>query len=190
MSITLTYYFFQQDCFSGMPIAKFQTADAKPPARADSGDVDAGLRRAIELLFFAYRDFTAEPDAILSAYGFGRAHHRAIYFIGRHPGISVSELLEILKITKQSLARVLRQLIDEGFVEQRSDTADRRRRMLFLRAKGRRLEHELTSRQARRIERAMAAAGADAEDGFCRVLRGIINEDERHRVAGDIVGRA
>ncbi|HEC14832.1 MAG TPA: MarR family transcriptional regulator, partial [Rhodospirillales bacterium] len=82
---------------------------------------DEDLRQALELLFYAYRDFTAEPDAILAKYGFGRAHHRVIYFVGRNRGITVSALLGILKITKQSLSRVLGQLLDEGFIEQKTD---------------------------------------------------------------------
>ncbi|MCH9053130.1 MAG: MarR family transcriptional regulator, partial [Proteobacteria bacterium] len=88
------------------------------------------LRRGIELLFYAYRDFTAEPDAILARYRFGRAHHRVIYFVGRNPGITVSELLGILRITKQSLSRVLRPLVHEGMIVQRKGTRDRRQRLL------------------------------------------------------------
>ncbi|MCW8836123.1 MAG: MarR family transcriptional regulator, partial [Rhodospirillales bacterium] len=91
---------------------------------------DEELRQAIELLFFAYRDFTGEPDEMLARYGFGRAHHRVIYFVGRHPGITVSDLLVILKITKQSLARVLRQLVKDGFIRQETGPRDRRQRLL------------------------------------------------------------
>jgi DNA-binding MarR family transcriptional regulator len=141
------------------------------------------LRRAMELLFFAYRDFTAEPDAILANYGFGRAHHRAIYFIGAHPGISVSQLLHILKITKQSLSRVLGQLVREGFVDQETDSGDRRRRLLRLTSKGAELEALLTEKQCRRIARAYREAGAEAVAGFRAVLRGIVNEEDRHRLA-------
>ncbi|MDH3738942.1 MAG: MarR family transcriptional regulator, partial [Alphaproteobacteria bacterium] len=86
------------------------------------------LRQGIELLFYAYRDFTAEPDAILAKWGFGRAHHRVIYFVGRNPNITVTELLAILKITKQSLSRVLGALIEDGFINQRADPTDRRRK--------------------------------------------------------------
>lgn len=137
------------------------------------------LRQAIELLFFAYRDFTAEPDAILAEHGFGRAHHRVIYFVGRNPGITVRRLLDILRITKQSLARVLRQLVDEGFIEQRRDAADRRRRLLHLLEKGRHIEAMLTARQADRMAAAFAAAGPDAGRGFTEVMRGIINKKDR-----------
>lgn len=141
------------------------------------------MRHAIELLFFAYRDFTAEPDAILADYGFGRAHHRVIYFVGRNPGIAVNQLLDILQITKQSLARVLRQLVDEDFIEQRLDENDGRRRLLHLLDKGQRLEARLTERQAERIAGAYERAGEDAARGFKDVLRGIINESDRGRVS-------
>ncbi|MFQ5764336.1 MAG: MarR family winged helix-turn-helix transcriptional regulator [Rhodospirillales bacterium] len=143
---------------------------------------DAELRQAMELLFFAYRDFTGEADAILADYGFGRAHHRVIYFVGSNPAITVSELLQILKITKQSLSRVLGQLIEDGFVSQRTDDADRRRRRLYLTPKGAELEQLLTERQSQRIAAAYRDAGADAVEGFRTVLRGIINQEDRERV--------
>ena len=141
------------------------------------------LRQAMELLFFAYRDFTGEADALLADFGFGRAHHRVIYFVGRHPGMAVSELLGILKITKQSLSRVLGQLIDDGFILQRTDAADLRRRHLYLTTKGADLERRLSERQSQRIMRAYQDAGADAVQGFRAVLRAIINEEDRARVA-------
>ena len=141
------------------------------------------LRQAMELLFFAYRDFTGEADALLADFGFGRAHHRVIYFVGRHPGMAVSELLGILKITKQSLSRVLGQLIDDGFILQRTDAADLRRRHLYLTTKGTDLERRLSERQSQRIMRAYQDAGADAVQGFRAVLRAIINEEDRARVA-------
>jgi DNA-binding MarR family transcriptional regulator len=141
------------------------------------------MRQALELLFFAYRDFTGEADALLADFGFGRAHHRVIYFVGRHPGMAVSELLEILKITKQSLSRVLSQLVADGFILQRTDAADRRRRHLYLTAKGGDLERRLTERQSQLIMRAYHDAGADAVQGFRAVLRAIINEEDRARVA-------
>ncbi|MHA1598045.1 MAG: MarR family winged helix-turn-helix transcriptional regulator, partial [Alphaproteobacteria bacterium] len=147
---------------------------------------EQALRQAIELMFFAYRDFTAEPDAILADYGLSRAHHRVIYFVGRSPGIAVNQLLDTLRITKQSLARVLRQLVDEGFIEQRMDAFDGRRRLLFLLEAGQRLEQKLTECQARRIASAYADAGDGAADSFRAVLRGIINEDDRDRTGGDI----
>lgn len=135
------------------------------------------LRQAIELLFFAYRDFTAEPDEMLAEYGFGRAHHRVIYFVGRHAGLSVSELLGILKITKQSLSRVLSQLIEQGFIIQRAGETDRRRRLLELTEKGIELERRLSENQRQRIARAYREAGAAAVEGFRRVMIGIISDE-------------
>ena len=141
------------------------------------------LRQGMELLFFAYRDFTGEPDQILARYGFGRAHHRAIYFVGRHPSITVSELLAILRITKQSLSRVLGQLVREGFVTQRPGAQDRRQRLLELTDKGRALERELSENQRTRIARAYREAGAEAVEGFRTVLRNLIDEEDRQRFA-------
>jgi len=145
---------------------------------------DEDLREALELLFFAYRDFTGEADAVLDTYGFGRAHHRIIYFVGANEGISVGELLSILKITKQSLSRVLSQLVDEAFIEQATDSGDRRRRRLYLTDKGRALESELTERQSRLIADAYRESGAEAVAGFRTVLRGLINKEDRGRVLG------
>jgi DNA-binding MarR family transcriptional regulator len=139
------------------------------------------LRQGIELLFFAYRDFTAEPDALLADYGFGRAHHRVIYFVGRNPGMTVSDLLAILRITKQSLSRVLGQLVDEGFITQRPGLRDRRQRLLELTEKGVELERQLTERQRARIARAYREAGAEAVEGFRKVMLGLIDEDDRSR---------
>ena len=142
------------------------------------------LRQGIELLFYAYRDFTAEADAVLAVLGFGRAHHRVIYFVGRKPGMTVSELLDILKITKQSLSRVLGQLVREGYIVQRPGTADRRQRLLELAPKGAELERRLTEDQRALVARAYRAAGAESVDGFRRVLLGLVNEADRGRFAG------
>lgn len=144
------------------------------------------LRQGIELLFYAYRDFTGEPDRILQTYSFGRAHHRTIYFVGRNPGITVTELLGILRITKQSLSRVLGTLVEEGFIAQNADADDRRRRLLTLTAKGEALEAELTQTQIKRFARAYREAGAEAVEGFRRVLMGIVNPDDRARVGNPI----
>lgn len=139
------------------------------------------LRQAIELLYFAYRGFTAEPDQILAEYGFGRAHHRVIYFVGRHPQITVSELLGILGITKQSLSRVLGQLVAEGFIVQRPGVRDRRQRLLELTEKGLALERKLTENQRARLARAFRQAGAEAVEGFHTVLYNIVDEAYRGR---------
>ncbi len=138
------------------------------------------LRQGMELLYFAYRDFTTEPDAILGKYGFGRAHHRVIYFVGRNPQITVSELLSILRITKQSLSRVLGQLVRDGFVVQRKGESDRRQRLLELTPKGVELERRLSESQRKRIADAYREAGAEAVEGFRRVLSGMIG-DARHK---------
>jgi DNA-binding MarR family transcriptional regulator len=139
---------------------------------------DEELRQGIEMLFFAYRDFTAEPDAMLARFKFGRAHHRVIYFVGRYPGLSVSDLLDILQITKQSLSRVLGQLVRENFITQTKGTRDRRQRLLELTPKGRELESQLTASQRARIARAYRDAGADAVEGFRKVMLGIMSQDE------------
>lgn len=141
-----------------------------------------------ELLFFAYRDFTGDPDAVLEQYGFGRAHHRVLHFVNRHPGLRVAHLLDILKITKQSLARVLKQLIDEGFVSQRAGEHDRRERLLYLTAKGVRLADKLTQLQVNRIEEALRMAGPGADAAMRRFLFQMIGENERARVEALISG--
>jgi DNA-binding MarR family transcriptional regulator len=140
------------------------------------------LRQGIELLFYAYRDFTGEPDIILDKYDLGRAHHRVIYFVGRNPMITVTELLDILRITKQSLSRVLSHLLETNFINQRADPADRRRKQLTLSDKGKALEHELTSTQINRFAHAYREAGADAVEGFRRVLIGIVEPKDRANV--------
>lgn len=150
---------------------------------------DPALRQAIELLFFAYRDFTGDADSLLARWGFGRAHHRVIYFVGRRPGISVGELLTLLRITKQSLARVLGQLMREGFVVQRIDAGDRRRRRLYLTAEAEELERTLTERQAARLAAAWNSAGEPAADGFREVLRAMIDIDDADRSFHSSTGR-
>ena len=140
------------------------------------------VRQGIELLFFAYRDFTAEPDASLGQYGFGRAHHRVVHFVGRHPHMTVGELLGILRITKQSLNRVLGQLVRQGFIIQHRGAQDRRQRLLELTESGRELERRLSEPQRERVSAAFHKAGAPAVEGFRKVLLGIIaDEDDRRR---------
>jgi DNA-binding MarR family transcriptional regulator len=139
------------------------------------------LRQGMELLFFAYRDFTAEADAILARYGFGRAHHRVVHFVGRHPRITVGDLLAILHITKQSLSRVLGQLVEEGFIAQHPGPRDRRQRLLELTEKGREIERLVSEPQRRRLARAYREAGAQAVEGFRQVLLGIIAEEADRR---------
>ena len=141
------------------------------------------LRLGIELMFFAYRDFTGEADSILAEQNMGRAHHRAIYFIGRNTGITVSDLLNILCITKQSLSRVLSGLMQDGYVTQKTGATDRRQRLLYLTETGIALEARLTSLQGRRFAAAYREAGVDAVDGFQRVLRGLLDSDTIDQIA-------
>jgi DNA-binding MarR family transcriptional regulator len=149
---------------------------------------DDQLRQGIELMFFAYRGFTADPDRILSARGYGRAHHRAVHFINRRPGLMVNELLDILGVTKQSLNRVLRQLVDDGLVESRVGALDRRQRNLHLTAAGQVLERELSAAQRRRMRAAFSNAGPDAVVGFRKVLEQMIDPELRERVLGALDG--
>ncbi len=137
------------------------------------------IRMAQDLLFFAYRDFTLAADGILDELGLGRAHHRALHFIGRNPGITVSDLLAILRITKQSLARVLTELVERGYVVQAQGQADRRQRLLTLTQEGMVLERRLFERQRERLAAAYREAGGVAVDGFRRVMRGIMDETAR-----------
>lgn len=140
------------------------------------------LISCVELLYFAYRDFTSDPDTILEQYGFGRAHHRVLHFVHRNPGLKVAELLDILKITKQSLARVLKQLVDEGFIIQRAGSEDRRERRLYLSAKGGRLTDKLTQIQVKRVEGALATLGTGADVLARQFLFAMINEKDRPQV--------
>jgi len=137
----------------------------------------------IELLFFAYRDFVSEPDAVLETYGFGRAHHRILHFVNRHPGMRVADLLDILKITKQSLARVLKQLIDGDFIIQKTGDADRRQRLLHTTDTGRALASRLLEVQTKRLRIALAGLTPECRASAAAFLRGIIDAGEREKVA-------
>jgi len=148
------------------------TPQLKPP-EATTFPSEAELRRGMELLFFAYRDFTGRPDEILAEFGLGRAHHRVLYFVGRNPQISVNALLNILLITKQSLSRVLGRLIGQGYIVQHPGEKDRRQRLLKLTKKGVDLERRLFSNQQARLARAYRLAGPSAVEGFWQVLADI-----------------
>jgi len=136
----------------------------------------------IELLFFAYRDFVSDPDEVLAKFGFGRAHHRVLHFVNRNPGMKVAELLDILKITKQSLGRVLKQLVDQGYVLQKEGANDRRQRLLYVTAKGETLAMRLAGLQTGRINHALAELGPNAHDAACRFLAAMINTENRDEV--------
>jgi DNA-binding MarR family transcriptional regulator len=137
----------------------------------------------IELVFFGYRDFVGEPDRVLERYGFGRAHHRVLHFVNRNPGLTIAALLDILNITKQSLARVLKDLIESGYVEQRAGAEDRRQRLLFLPKKGEALAMELAERQSRRITAALAGAGPDGRRMISHFLTGLVEPASRTDIA-------
>jgi DNA-binding MarR family transcriptional regulator len=159
-------------------------ADVKSAAHTHLFLREEELRQGIELLFYAYRDFTAEPDAMLARYGFGRAHHRVIYFVGRYPQLTVTELLGILRITKQSLSRVLGQLVRQGFIVQKPGPRDRRQRLLELTPEGVELERQLSENQRQRVAKAYRQAGAQAVEGFRNVMLGIMgSESDRAKFA-------
>ncbi len=140
-----------------------------------TGDSDIDFE-VIELLFFAYRDFISDPDAILAKKEFGRAHHRVVHFVNRNPGMTVADLLDTLGITKQSLARVLKQLVDSGYIAQIEGTEDRRQRHLYPTAAGRALALDLAKPQSRRIGRAFGKTGSDMRDVVIRFLQGMRNK--------------
>ncbi len=155
---------------------------ADDPAEAPQDGQDE-LIQLVELLFFAYRDFIGDPDAILDEYGFGRAHHRVLHFVSRNPGLRVADLLDILKITKQSLGRVLKQLVDEGFIYQETGRNDRRQRLLYPTPRGAALAARLARPQLERFSRAVAAAGIEDKEAAQRFLMSVVNPEERPRVA-------
>jgi DNA-binding MarR family transcriptional regulator len=150
--------------------------------KADQGVAGEPTWDIIELLFFAYRDFVGDPDEVLSKLGFGRAHHRVLHFVNRNPGMKVAELLDILRITKQSLGRVLKQLIDQGYVIQREGAKDRRQRLLFVTPKGELLALKLAALQTERIGRAFAELGPGAHETARRFLAAMIDAENRASV--------
>jgi len=172
-----------------MADVNFSTTAASKP-RVESHRAGPPLYDLIELLFFAYRDFVADPDHALEIYGFGRAHHRVLHFVDRNPDLTVAELLDILKITKQSLARVLKELIDQGFILQREGREDRRQRLLATTSKGKQLAAELAKTQSQRIANALAEAGAGSHELAERFLFAMVNPEERAAVAHLIRGNA
>jgi DNA-binding MarR family transcriptional regulator len=163
-----------------------QTSNIAPGAedRAAGGACapfcEDGLFEYAELLFFAYRDFTGDPDALLAEDGFGRAHHRVVHFVNRYPGMRVAQLLDILNITKQSLGRVLKQLIDRGYVAQQAGDSDRRERRLYVTETGRALAARLAAPQLERLQRALPAS-QDGKDAVRAFLAAMTSEEELAR---------
>ena len=166
--------------------------DAIPAVRPRTTGQDALTERPaydlIELFFFAYRDFVSDPDRILDEYGFGRAHHRVLHFVDRNPGLTIAELLDILRITKQSLNRVLKELLETDFIESRMGTSDRRQRLLFATAKGHDLAIKLARLQTRRIMRALAELDPEGKEAVSRYLLRLIDPDDRDHLARLVFG--
>ena len=162
---------------------KTATAEANVAQRSSgTGGSTEPIWDIIELLFFAYRDFVGDPDEVLLKLGFGRAHHRVLHFVNRNPGIKVADLLEILNITKQSLGRVLKQLIDQGYVSQKEGAEDRRQRLLYATGKGETLALKLATLQTQRISRAFGELGPNAHEAARRFLTSMIDLDNREGV--------
>ena len=160
--------------------------DAKSTAASSTSQLSEPLWDLIELLFFAYRDFVGDPDEVLSKLGFGRAHHRVLHFVNRNPGMKVAELLDILRITKQSLGRVLKQLIDQGYVLQREGAQDRRQRLLYVTPKGEQLALKLATLQTERLSRALAELGPGTHEAARRFLAAVIDTENRDAVLRQI----
>ena len=158
----------------------------KPEGPAPDGEP---IWDVIELLFFAYRDFVNDPDDVLAKFGFGRAHHRVLHFVKRHPGMKVADLLDILKITKQSLGRVLKQLVDQGYVIQKEGANDRRQRLLFVTAKGEELALKLAGLQTDRIARALKQLGPGSHETARKFLLAMIDPESRDGVL-QLIARA
>ena len=149
------------------------------PGAARTGELRWDI---IELLFFAYRDFVGDADHELEAFGFGRAHHRVLHFVHRYPGLKVADLLDVLRITKQSLGRVLKQLVDQGYVVQKEGASDRRQRLLYVTSKGETLAMKLAGLQTARIAHALAELGPNAHEAARRFLVTLIDPDHRDSV--------
>lgn len=159
----------------------------RAPGAASPGDDEAAVLDLVELFFFAYRDFVGDADRLLENLGFGRAHHRVLHFVQRRPGLSIAALLEILKITKQSLNRVLKQLLDAGLVEARAGALDRRQRLLFLTPQGAQLARELTTLQSQRFRRVLGEMPPSAQGSAAEFLFAMIDPDERPRVRAHLL---
>jgi DNA-binding MarR family transcriptional regulator len=170
-------------------VSKVAVAGAGVAERRSAGGAAAEpVWDIIELLFFAYRDFVGDPDEVLLKLGFGRAHHRVLHFVNRNPGMKVADLLEILNITKQSLGRVLKQLVDQGYVLQREGEQDRRQRLLYVTPKGEALALRLATLQTQRINRAFSELGPNAHEAARRFLTSMIDADNRDDVLR-LIGR-
>ena len=165
--------------FSNSPTSPDSRDSETPPAAPPAGNLRWDI---IELLFFAYRDFVGDADHELEVFGFGRAHHRVLHFVHRYPGLKVADLLDVLRITKQSLGRVLKQLLDEGYIVQKTGNNDRRQRLLYATPKGEALVARLAGLQTNRINHALETIGPDDADTVRRFLRAMIDRDDPDKV--------
>jgi len=173
------------DVISSAPFAAAGSKSGEGRAATSAG----GLRwDIIELLFFAYRDFVGDADHELEAFGFGRAHHRVLHFVHRYPGLKVADLLDVLRITKQSLGRVLKQLLDEGYIVQKAGNNDRRQRLLFATAKGEALVAKLAGLQTERLNRALRSIEPDGLEVIRQFLGAMIDRDDPDKVLQAIFG--
>src|SRR6201996_3373190 len=168
--------------FSGLP------ADQNPAESSAPGRTGELRWDVIELLFFAYRDFVGDADHVLEAFGFGRAHHRVIHFVHRYPGLKVADLLDVLRITKQSLGRVLKQLLDEGYIVQKAGDNDRRQRLLFATPKGEALVARLAGLQTERLNNALRGIEPAGLEAIKQFLRAMIDRDDPDKVLEAIFG--
>jgi DNA-binding MarR family transcriptional regulator len=170
--------------YVNMADINFSHPPVEPESRTRTDVARPGELRwdIIELLFFAYRDFVGDADHELEAFGFGRAHHRVLHFVHRYPGLKVADLLDVLRITKQSLGRVLKQLLDEGYIVQRTGDNDRRQRLLFATAKGEALVAKLAGLQTDRINRATADISPAGAEALRHFLRAMIDHDDPDKV--------
>ena len=163
-------------------------AAVKTPGPGDEVLAELPAYDLIELFFFAYRDFVSDPDRILADYGFGRAHHRVLHFVDRQPGLTIAELLDILRITKQSLNRVLKELIEKEFIDSRTGTTDRRQRLLHTTPQGHELAVKLARLQTRRIMRALASMPEGTREAASRFFLAMIDADDRDHVERIVLG--
>ncbi|MBX9822538.1 MarR family winged helix-turn-helix transcriptional regulator [Afipia birgiae] len=174
-----------------MPDVNFKAQGAgQPPAKEGAaGSLPRGDQRwdIIELLFFAYRDFVGDADHVLEEFGFGRAHHRVVHFVTRYPGLKVADLLDVLRITKQSLGRVLKQLLDEGYIVQKAGDHDRRQRLLFATPKGEALVVKLAGLQTARINRALETISPEGAVAARQFLLGMIDYTDPDKVLEEIL---
>ncbi len=188
--VQLVFFVTLNRIYVNMADINFKAVRERPGVGEKASQSAGDLRwDVIELLFFAYRDFVGDADEVLREFGFGRAHHRVMHFVRRYPGLKVADLLDVLRITKQSLGRVLKQLLDEGYIVQKAGDSDRRQRLLFATAKGEALVEKLAGLQTDRINRALRSMPGDsgAAEPVRQFLRAMIDHDDPDKVLAEIL---